>query len=176
MKYPSPKSRWTLVAILLTASIAVFAQTLSAQSAHSSSPHGRSRAKSKAVRTIADSYVGDDLKKNMHEAELLEESREAGLLTDWHLDGRFGRGREKDFAREFAPEKEAAKATARSSRAQHYELVFPEGRFALPPGVASHKGVFYASSSTYLSSSGEWNVYLESGAERRRLRGWSEGR
>lgn len=165
MKYLSAKARWPLVATLLTASISLFAQTLSAQSVPTSSPHGKGRAKSKAVRTVADSYSGNDLKKNMQQAELLEASREAGLLTDWHLDGRFGRGREKEFARHYAPEKEAAKAAKRANQAQHYELVFPEGSFALPPALASHKGVFYASSSTYLSDSGEWNVYLESSAE-----------
>jgi hypothetical protein len=133
---------WILIAALLTASVALSAQTPSAQSA---------------------------FKKSVQEAELLQESREAGLLTDWHLQGRFGHGGEADFARRFKPEKEAAKAARRNQKTsnpiERYELVFPEGRFALPPDLAALKGVFYADSSTYLSGSGEWNVYLESGAE-----------
>jgi hypothetical protein len=101
----------------------------------------------------------------MQESQLLQDSREAGLLTDWHLEGRFGRGSDGEFARAFAPEKAAAKAAARRSQTESYELVFPEGKFTLPPASASLKGVFYARSITYLSSSGLWNVYLESGAE-----------
>jgi hypothetical protein len=112
---------------------------------------------------VADVQPGIDLKKSMKDTQSLEESREAGLLTDWHLYGRFGRGAEKDFERAFAPEKAAAKA--RRNQLERYELVFPEGEFTLPPDLAGSKGVFYASSNTYLSSSGQWNVYLESGAQ-----------
>jgi hypothetical protein len=98
-----------------------------------------------------------------NDAELLEKSREAGLLTDWHLDGHFGH-RDGQFARRYAPEKAAARRRAQFER-QAYEMVFPEGIFALPKEMAAMKGVFYALSSTYLTSSGEWNVYLESQAE-----------
>lgn len=156
---------WTLIAMLLTASIALFAQISSAQSAQTSSPHRLSRAKSKAMRTLADARSGNELRSKMHEAELLDDSREAGLLTDWHLDGRFGSGGEEEFAREFAPEKEAANPAAHPKQPLRYELVFPEGRFVLPPALAASKGVFYVRSSAYLSDSGEWNVYLESAAE-----------
>lgn len=161
MTRPRPgAAAFSLIAVLLTAGIALCAQSAAAQTA---SPH-HLRARSKAVRTEADSYSENDLKKKMHDADLLENSREAGLLTDWHLDGRFGRGRQQEFARRFGPEKEAAKAASQPVL-QHYELTFPEGRFVLPPALASSKGVFYADSSTYLSDSGEWNVYLESSAE-----------
>ncbi len=156
---------WTLIATLLTASIALFAQTSRAQSAQTSSPHRPSHARSKATRTVADARSGNELRSNMHDAELLEDSREAGLLTNWHLDGRFGSGGEEEFAHEFAPEKEAAKPAAHPKQPLHYELVFPEGRFVLPPALAARKGVFYVRSSAYLSDSGEWNVYLESAAE-----------
>ncbi len=165
MKYPSDKTGLPMLAILLTVTIAFSAQMLRAQSVQTSSADGQSHSGSTAVRTAAESYSGVGPEANMHEAELLEASREAGLLTEWHLCGRFGRGGENDLEREFAPEKEAAKTSLRSHRAQHYELVFPEGRFALPPALALQKGVFYASSSTYLSDSGEWSVYLESNAE-----------
>ncbi len=150
----------TLIATLLTASIALSAQTVSAPS---STPNEPSRAASKTPPSVADAQSGSGLKKGMQDAELLEESREAGLLTDWHLQGRFGRSGEKEFERAFAPEKEAAKA--KRKQLDHYELVFPEGKFALPPALAAQKGVFYANSTTYLSGSGDWNVYLESGAE-----------
>ncbi len=154
-----------LVAALLTVGITFCAPTLRAQTSQTSAAHEPRHAKSKAVRTMADSYSGSDLKSNMHQADVLEESREAGLLTDWHLEGRFGRGREGEFARVYWPEKAAAKLASASRSSQNYELVFPEGRFVLPASMASKKGVFYASSSTYLSDSGEWNVYLESGGE-----------
>jgi len=149
-----------LIGVLLTASVALSAQTVSAPS---SSPDVRNCVESKALRMVADAQPGTGLKNSVHEAELLEESREAGLLTDWHLEGRFGRGGEDEFVRAFAPEKEAAKA--RHKQPERYELVFPEGKFALPPALAPLKGVFYASSTAYLSGSGDWNVYLESGAE-----------
>jgi hypothetical protein len=122
-------------------------------------------------------------------ADVLENSREAGLLTDWHLLGRYGHGGRGEFARHFAPERragrpaakqtaqQAAKQTARHgddepamlpnqvSGTQHYELLFPEGNFVLPRELAGRKGVFYALSSAYLTGGGDWNVYLESGAE-----------
>jgi hypothetical protein len=115
------------------------------------------------------------------QAELVENSREAGLLTNWHLVGRYGHRSRTEFARRFAPERWAAKEAAKeagkpaSSDAtlqptqgqgvQRYELLFPEGTFVLPPAMAGRKGVYYATSCTYLRGSGEWNVYLESGAE-----------
>lgn len=142
----------TLLMTLLTVSVALSAQTLSAQG--SSSP---------VLHTVADVQSGGGHMKSVPDAQMLEESREAGLLTDWHMDGRFGHGSREEFVRAFAPEKEAAKAQLKQP--ERYELVFPEGQFTLPPALASQKGVFYAESSTYLSSSGDWNVYLESGAE-----------
>jgi len=98
------------------------------------------------------------------DAELLEKSHEAGLLTDWHLDGHFGRSNAQ-FSRQFAPEKEAAKKGARGFERRTYELVYPEGIFKLPSEMSAMPGVFYAVSSTYLTSGGEWNVYLESTAD-----------
>jgi hypothetical protein len=86
------------------------------------------------------------------------------LLTDWHLAGRYGR-RTTDFTRHFAPERASAKLAAEKHQQDiHYELVFADGTFTLSPSSAAFKGVYYAQSSTYLGTSGEWNVYLESGA------------
>jgi hypothetical protein len=99
-------------------------------------------------------------------AEQLENSRDAGLLTDWHLQGHYGRA-DADFARRFSPERAAAKLAAKPPKhfdAPSDELVFADGTFALTPAQAALKGVFYAQSSTWLASGGEWNVYLESGA------------
>jgi len=120
------------------------------------------------------------------QAEMVENSRDAGLLTDWHFLGRYGHD-SADLARSYRPErwfarqaaKQAAlqqseKQAAASSGDSHpekrlksprYELVFPEGTFVLPPKLAGRDGVFYALSCTYLTSSGDWNVYLESAAE-----------
>ncbi len=103
----------------------------------------------------------------MSEAARLEKSREAGLLTDWHMNGRFGRS--GDFAHRFAPEKEAVKQAQKTAprhfERRRYERVFPDGTFALPNEMTGQDGVFYAVSSTYLTNGGDWNVYLESGAE-----------
>ena len=95
-------------------------------------------------------------------AALAERSREAGLLTDWHLLGRYGRSG-TDFTRSFEPERWAA--NDRHLRNVSYELLFPEGTFALPPAMAGQSGVFYALARVYVSGSGEWNLYLETGAE-----------
>lgn len=154
--------RWIAILTLLFAGSAFIAQTLSAQERR---PSWLSHFKVKAAEPVTRPESREDQKKIMDEAEVLEKSREAGLLTDWHLDGRFGGGEQGDFARRFAPEKAAAKEGARRDLSEHYELVFPEGSFALPSALTSAKGVFYANSSAYLNSSGEWNVYLESGAE-----------
>ena len=91
-----------------------------------------------------------------------ERSREAGLLTDWHLVGRYGRSG-TDLTRSFEPEHWSA--DDRRLRNISYELLFPEGTFALPPAMAGQSGVFYALARIYLSGSGDWNLYLESGAE-----------
>lgn len=96
-------------------------------------------------------------------AVVAEHSREAGLLTDWHLMGRYGHAGAADFARRFDPERWSARN--RHLRNLRYELLFPEGTFVLPPALAGRDGVFYAISLVYLSGSGDWNLYLESGAE-----------
>ena len=137
---------------LLCASFALSAQTPRVPS-NTQGGHGESVA----LRSPA----GAPSESGQKEAELLEASREAGLLTDWHLEGRFGRGGE-EFTRAFAPEMEAM---AGHNHPERCELVFPQGQFTLPPALAALKGVFYASSTAYLDDTGEWNVYLESGAE-----------
>jgi len=96
-------------------------------------------------------------------AVVAEHSRDAGLLTDWHLTGRYGHAGAADFARRFDPERWSARD--RHLRNLRYELLFPEGTFVLPPELAGRDGVFYAMSRVYLSGSGDWNLYLESGAE-----------
>jgi hypothetical protein len=50
----------------------------------------------------------------LSDADLLEKSREAGLLTDWHLEGRFGH-RNADIAHCYAPEKAAMRHSGWSS-------------------------------------------------------------
>jgi hypothetical protein len=106
---------------------------------------------------LAQSRSGERI---LSETELLEKSREAGLLTDWHLDGHYGRS-DSNFDHHYAPEKTASRLGPRRTE-KNYELVFPEGVFVLPKEIADQRGVFYAVATTYLGSSGEWNVYLES--------------
>jgi hypothetical protein len=162
--------RWITTVALLAVSAGISARAV-AQDA------GNARGASQSaiqgmVWTSSDSPLRDDGNKSTDEAELLGNSREAGLLTDWHLEGCFGHGGEAEFARKFGPERLAQKQAKRVAAGvetelerRHYELVFPRGTFALPSELAGRSGVFYASSSTYLDGSGEWNVYLESGAE-----------
>jgi hypothetical protein len=117
------------------------------------------------------------------QAQMVENSRDAGLLTDWHLMGRYGH-HPADLTHSYAPERWFAKQVAKQAALQAsektaansvnhpvkrlksppYELVYPEGTFVLPPSQAGRDGVFYALSCTYLTSSGDWNVYLESEA------------
>jgi len=160
-------ARWIATMTVLAASVAATAQSWSAQSPATPSgvqrPHGLGVAGGKALQSMIDAQDSGFANQGVDATELLEKSREAGLLTDFHLDGRFGHGAANEFAREFAPEREAAKQTRFVRR--RYELVFPEGIFTLPKGLSDSKGVFYAVSSTYLTSGGEWNVYLESSAD-----------
>jgi hypothetical protein len=128
-------------------------------------PAGLSPSSGKALQSMIDAQNTDYANRGVDETELLEKSREAGLLTDWHLDGRFGHGATNEFTHQFAPEKEASKQSDRRFVRRRYELVFPEGIFTLPKELADAKGVLYAVSSTYLTSGGDWNVYLDSGAE-----------
>ncbi|PSH04486.1 MAG: hypothetical protein CXZ00_06585 [Acidobacteria bacterium] len=136
--------RWVCVVTLLVLDAGLTAQTATRPATHS-----------EALSAAA----------NVGETELLDASREAGLLTEWHLDGRFGHGKRKDFARRFTPEREAMKQATRSGPETQYELIFPDGKFSLPKNLASQKGVFYASSRTYLDNDGDWILYLESGGE-----------
>jgi hypothetical protein len=158
--------RWIATATVLAASAVLMAQTLAAQTAETPRPPGLSRSKDKALQARIDGQNSNDLKRITADAELLEKSRAAGLLTEWHLEGRYEHWGRSEFARQYTPEKEAAKQGARRRfERSRYELLFPDGTFALPKELAGLKGVFYANSNTYLTSSGEWNVYVESGAE-----------
>jgi hypothetical protein len=150
-------ARWISILTLAAATATLVAQTPSAQP-----PAGPPSADSAALPSTVDAQ---DVNHGVDETDLLEKSREAGLLTDWHLDGRFGHGGAKEFAHVFAPEKEASKQSAGRFVRRRYELVFPEGIFTLPKELADAKGVFYAISTTYLTTGGDWNVYLETAAE-----------
>jgi hypothetical protein len=162
--------RWITAVTLLAASAGISARAAAQDGGNT---RGASQSAIQGmVWTSSDSPLRDDGNRSTDEAELLANSREAGLLTDWHLEGCFGHGGEAEFARKFGPERLAQKQAKRVAAGvetelerRHYELVFPRGTFALPSELARRSGVFYASSSTYLDGSGEWNVYLESGAE-----------
>jgi hypothetical protein len=183
MKEPRGRMRFLLPcrigAILLCLLSAAWA-------AHAAGLRPSTSAPATPERAILAKYVHRAAFHNQGEnsAGLAEESRGAGLLTDWHLLGCYGHG-PADFARHFAPERwaanEAAQVAAPDAKAAnadaqaeeptdrhfrhlHYELLFPEGKFVLPPAQARRGGVFYAVSRVYLSDGGDWNVYLESGA------------
>jgi hypothetical protein len=162
--------RWIGIVTLLAMSAALVAQT-ETQSATNAATSSTSispepdHSSGKALGTTMDGQGSVDSTRVAAETNQLDKSREAGLLTDWHLEGRFGHGNGNEFAHKFPPEREATKEATRRFVRRRYELVFAEGTFALPEEFASQKGVFYANSSTYLTSSGEWNVFLESGAE-----------
>jgi len=120
-------------------------------------------------------------------ARAAEQSRDAGLLTDWHLIGSYGRGEAAEMARAFDPERQATEQAAKDSKRTpsdsndstvpgrlpgqrrmpklRFELMFPEGTFTVPEYMAARPGVLYAVSCVYLSDDGEWNLYLESPGE-----------
>jgi len=157
---------WIAMAAILAAGTVLLPQTGVAQTVETRRVPGLSRSKDKALQAMINAQETDDLKRIADEAELLEKSREAGLLTDWHLDGRFEHRGKDEFDREYPPEKAAvAQGAQRRFERGRYELMFPDGTFALPKELAGLKGVFYANSSTYLTGSGEWYVYVESGSE-----------
>lgn len=152
--------RRIFLSMLLTASVVLPVQQVFAQNA--STPTMQAAAAAAATVTQPQSGV-----ETQDTPELLEDSREAGLLTDWHFDGHYGHGRARDFAHKFSPERMAAKIARQTDAhfdTHRYDLEFADGIFALSPQEANQKGVFYADSSTYLGD-GDWNVYLESGAE-----------
>lgn len=152
-------SRRIVQIMFLTASVALSSQAMNAQDAP--------LAETIRVAAAATVTQGAAESQQLNAAELLEDSREAGLLTDWHLDGCFGHDGARDFARQFSPEHAALKLARRTSSHynwRRYDLEFADGIFVLAPQEAGSKGVFYADSSTYLND-GEWNVYLESAAE-----------
>ena len=59
-----------------------------------------------------------------NQAEMVENSRDAGLLTDWHFMGRYGHD-QADLAHSFAPERWFAKQAGRQAALQQ-----PEGKNA----------------------------------------------
>jgi hypothetical protein len=92
------------------------------------------------------------------EIDQLMQSRESGLVTDWNLIGPFGKHAQSDFLRTWAPEQK--KGEKRSARREGALLRFANGQFKLPAKTAD--GVYYAASSVYLFSDGDWNVWAES--------------
>jgi hypothetical protein len=124
-----------------------------------------------AAQTPEQSSRADESLQPAETAELVESSREAGLLTDWHLEGRFGNGAPDEIAHRYAPERSVLRQAAkkgdqrffRNRRFPRLELVFPDGGFTLPEAQSGRSGVFYATSIAYLMGSGDWILYLESG-------------
>jgi hypothetical protein len=146
---------WIATVAILAAGAGLLAQTVTAQTMETRRVPGLSRSRDKALQAMIDAQDSDDLKRIADEAKLLEKSREAGLLTDWRLAGRFDHRGKDEFGYEYPPEKEAAKQGAlRRFERSRYELSFADGTFALPKELAGLKGVFYANSSTYLTGGG----------------------
>ncbi|HUO61123.1 MAG TPA: hypothetical protein VMU24_10675 [Candidatus Acidoferrales bacterium] len=92
------------------------------------------------------------------ELDQLLQSREAGLVTDWNLLGRYGKHEQTDFSRAWAPERRKKQKVG--SRHERKTLSFPNGQFVLPANASN--GVYYASARVYLFSDGDWNVWAES--------------
>lgn len=92
--------------------------------------------------------------------DMLQSSREAGLLTNWSLAGPFGKHSLLDFDQHFAPERDALDKKAYGTRRVH-TVISPTGRFAMPDYLRS-QGVYYASSDIYTPNDGDWNLFLES--------------
>ena len=87
--------RWITTVALLAASAGICVRAVAQDGGNTG---GASQSAIQGmVWTSSDSPLRDDGNRSTDEAELLANSREAGLLTDWHLEGRFGRGGEAEF-------------------------------------------------------------------------------
>ena len=93
------------------------------------------------------------------EFEILQQSRESGLLTDWRLIGPLGKLPNVDFDRKFAPEFDSLQQKKYGSRKVEY-FQFSTGKFTIPKYLRQ-EGIFYASSKVFLRSGGEWRLRVE---------------
>jgi hypothetical protein len=91
--------------------------------------------------------------------EMLAESRDAGLITDWRIAGPFGERSTIDLQKRWAPETDGLRK-ATSGRKKVESLQFPNGLFSLP-AYMTKQGVYYAAGGVYVDSTGDWNLYLE---------------
>ena len=92
------------------------------------------------------------------EIDLLVQSQEYGLLTDWSLRGPFGSRDSENFDKVWPPETERDRRKWRSSVAGMYQ--FADGAVALLGGVDPKK-VYFAESKFEVPSSGTWRLRLE---------------
>ena len=92
------------------------------------------------------------------ELDLLQQSREYGLLTDWKIRGPFGSEGIIDFDKAWPPEKNGKARKFRGTFADVYQ--FADGAVTLSEG-ADHPGVYYAEGEFEIPSSGTWRLRLQ---------------
>jgi hypothetical protein len=89
--------------------------------------------------------------------ELLLQSREYGLLTDWNVLGPFGNGSPKDFDRIWQLERKAKPGRFNIPRTNRFQ--FADGAVRL--SEESETGIYYAESAFELDSTGTWIIRLQ---------------
>ena len=92
------------------------------------------------------------------ELDLLQQSREYGLLTDWKIRGPFGKQSATDFDKTWPPEKNGRSRKFRAAFADVYE--FADGAVTLGEGL-NKAGVYYAEGEFEIPSSGTWRLRLQ---------------
>lgn len=93
------------------------------------------------------------------ELNLLEQSRDAGLITDWKVVGPFGKYALAEFDQSFAPERDQMRQM-RYERRTVERVRFADGQFKLPEHYRK-QGIFYAVGEVFLLNDGDWTVFLE---------------
>ncbi|HWR37276.1 MAG TPA: hypothetical protein VN622_15555 [Clostridia bacterium] len=105
------------------------------------------------------------------ELDLLLQSRDSGLLTDWKIVGPLGKRPHADFDRKFEPETDGLnKSRYGNQRSEFFQ--FANGKVLLPEYM-TQQGVFYAAADVSVRSGGEWRVRVESAGT---LQVWIDGR
>lgn len=94
------------------------------------------------------------------ELDILAQSRDAGLLTEWRFAGPFGRHGLIDFDKSFAPETDNV-SKKRYDNKKVEKILYADGQFVLPEYLQGN-GVYFASSIAYLTNDGDWTVFIES--------------
>lgn len=122
-------------------------------------PRLRTMAATSAQRNELRLALVDATEDGVPEFNLLQQSRESGLLTDWKFLGPIGKLPNIDFDKKFDPEMDGLKKNIYNGKHVEYAQ-FVNGKFSLPSYMRK-QGVFYAASRIVLRSGGDWVLRVE---------------